>query len=330
MSGNLRESLYPLYAMPVAFTLIGIVLTLAALLDIFQTLFHPSARGTMSDWAAHVVWKCFRKVANTYPGVLTYAGPIGILLIISSWALFTLVGFGLLYLPHVGNQYIFDPGINPANHRGFWEAMNSSIGALITLSEGMGPKSAWLGLLRGLEAIIGFGLLTASVSWLLSIYPVLETRRSVAQRASLLHDAELRNNIDMFRDSGDKVHDWVMGLAADLSSLRNQMAQFPISFYFYVGEPQTNLSGTLPYLNELAERAVASGMPASRLAGTALGGAIEDFLKLLAEVFLRIPAKDKKAILTAYAREQMADMIMHGQTIPYARISHVANSTPGK
>jgi len=121
----------------------------------------------------------------------------------------------------------------------------------------------------------------------------------------------------MFRDSGDKVHDWVMGLAADLSSLRNQMAQFPISFYFYVGEPQTNLSGTLPYLNELADRAVASGMPANRLAGTALGGAVEDFVKLLAEVFLRIPEKDKKAILTAYAREQMSDMILHEQTIPY-------------
>ena len=317
MSGNLRESLSPLYAMAVAFTLIGIALCLVALLDIFQTLFHPAGRGAMSDWTARVVWKCFRKVANIYPGVLTYAGPVGILSIISSWALCTLVGFALLYLPHMGSQYVFDPGINPANHRGFWEAINSSIGALITLGQGMGPKSAWLGLLRGMEAIIGFGLLTASVSWLLSIYPVLEARRSVAQRASLLHDAELRNDIDMFRDSGDKVHDWVMGLAADLSSLRNQMAQFPISFYFYVGEPQTNLSGTLPYLNELADRAVASGMPANRLAGTALGGALEDFVKLLAEAFLRIPEKDKKAILTAYAREQMSDMILHEQTIPY-------------
>ena len=328
MSGNLRESVSPLYAMAVAFTLIGIALSLVALLDMFQTLFHPAGRGTMSDWAALIVWKCFRRVANTYPGVLTYAGPIGILSIISSWALCTLVGFALLYLPHMGSQYVFDPGINPDNHRGFWEAINSSIGALITLSEGMGPRSAWLGLLRGLEAIIGFGLLTASVSWLLSIYPVLEARRSVAQRASLLHDAELRNDIDMFRDSGDKVHEWIMALAGDLSSLRNQMAQFPISYYFYVGEPQTSLPGTLPYLNELADRAVASGMPATRLAGTALGGAVEDFLKLLAEAFLHIPEKDKRAILTAYAREQMSDMILHEQTIPYRENrSPVANNT---
>jgi hypothetical protein len=70
-------------------------------------------------------------------------------------------------------------------------------------------------------------------------------------------------------------------------------------------------------LNELADRAVASGMPTTRLAGTALGGAVEDFLKLLAEAFLHIPEKDKKAILSAYAWEQMSDMILHEQTIPY-------------
>jgi len=31
----------------------------------------------------------------------------------------------------------------------------------------------------------------------------------------------------------------------------------------------------------------------------------------------RARMKDKKAILTAYAREQMSDMILHEQTIPY-------------
>jgi hypothetical protein len=86
---------------------------------------------------------------------------------------------------------------------------------------------------------------------------VIEARRSVAERASLLHEAELRNDIDMVGDCGDRAHEWIMALAAEIASLRNQMAQFPISYYFYVGEPQTSLARTLPYLYELANRAVA-------------------------------------------------------------------------
>jgi len=97
------------------------------------------------------------------------------------------------------------------------------------VSQGISPKPEWLALLRGLEAIIGFGLLTASVSWLLSIYPVLEKRRSLAERASLLHNAELETHIDLIADCREPVLDWIMALAADLAALRNQMAQFPIT-----------------------------------------------------------------------------------------------------
>jgi hypothetical protein len=300
-------------------TLIGVMLIGVAAGDVFQTLFHPAGRGTLSDWTAHLVWKAFRALANRFRGVLTYAGPVAILSIIVSWAAYTIVGFALIYLPHMGSQFIFDPGVNPANHRGFWEALTSSLGALITLSVGLEVKSEWMALLRGLEAVIGFGLLTASMSWLLSIYPVLEERRSLAQRATLLHNAERVNHTDMIAACSEQVHEWIIGIAADLASLRNQMAQFPISYYFHMGEPQTALAGALPYLYELAERAVASNVLAVRLAGTALGGAVEDFLGLLAEGFLRMPDGDKQAVLRAYAHEQMWDMMRLQQTTPYPK-----------
>ncbi len=298
-------------------TILGILLIGATVLDAFQTLFHPAGRGALSDWTARLIWKAFRRVAPRFPGTLTYAGPVAIASIIVSWAGFTLVGFALIYLPHMSTQYVFNPGVNPANHRGFWEAFSASLGALITLSQGMEPKSEWLGVIRGFEAIIGFGLLTASVSWLLSIYPVLEARRSLAHHATLMHNAERENHIDMFRDCPERVNDWVMGIAYELASLRNQMAQFPISYYFYMAEPKTALAGALPYLYEMAERALAPGDPAIQIAGTALGGAVEDFLELLAEIFLRMPDDDKQAILREYAREQMSDMMLLQKTMPY-------------
>src|SRR5947209_2144788 len=114
--------------MAVILTLIGILLVGAALLDVFQTLFHPAGRGALSDWTARVIWNIVRGLASRHHGLLTYAGPVAILAIIVSWALLTLVGFALIFLPHLGSQYVFSPGVNPANHRGFWEAMVSSIG----------------------------------------------------------------------------------------------------------------------------------------------------------------------------------------------------------
>lgn len=112
----------------------------------------------------------------------------------------------------------------------------------------------------------------------------------------------------MVHECGDRVHDWIIGLAGQLASLRNQMGQFPISYYIWMREPQTALAWALPYLCEVAERGTASNDAAVRLPGTALGGAVEDFLGLLAEVFRRMSSNDKKAILRAYSREQMPDM----------------------
>jgi hypothetical protein len=197
--------------------------------------------------------------------------------------------------------------------------MSISIGALITLSEGSYATLHWLQIVRGIEAVIGFGILTASVSWLLSIYPVLEMRQSIAQRATLLHHAERKNQLDMVRDAPAQAQDWILDLGANLAALRNQMSQFPITYYFDMGEPETALSGALPYLLQLSGRAAASNVPALRLSATVLGGAVESFLELVATEFLSMPIEDKNAIMRAYASEQMSDLILLDRTIPYPK-----------
>ncbi|HEX6804173.1 MAG TPA: hypothetical protein VF133_10885 [Terriglobales bacterium] len=308
----------PCHLMGVFVTAIGVLLLAAALLDVFQTLFHPAGRGAMSDWTARLVWRVFRRMAARKSKVLTYAGPVSILAIIASWAALTWFGFALIYLPDLQNRFTPSPGEN-AGARGLAEALSLSIGALITVSEGSYAIPHWLQLLRGLEAVIGFGLLTASVSWLLSIYPVLESRRSVAQRATLLHDAERENQLDMVRDSPRQAEDWIFNLGAALAGLRNQMAQFPITYYFDMGDAETALAGTLSYMLELADRAVNSEAPSLRLSGTVLGGAVHSLLELLARDFLSIDTGDKQAILRAYASEQMTDLILRDRTIAYPR-----------
>ena len=144
--------------MAIVVTVIGVLLIAAALIDVYQTLFHPTGRGAMSDWTAKLTWRTFRFLARKRPQVLTYAGPTAILLIIVSWAGLTWLGFALIYLPQLANGFEFSHAAGGSAHQGIVEALSVSLGALITLSEGSYAKLHWLQLARGTEAVIGFGL----------------------------------------------------------------------------------------------------------------------------------------------------------------------------
>jgi hypothetical protein len=300
----------------IAITFAGSVLILISLFDVFQTLFHPGKRGTLSDWIARTVWKVFRAGASHKPGILTYAGPFAILITIIGWAAMVWIGFALLYWPRLVYGFSYDPGIAALQSTGFRDAINVSLGTLITLSEGATPKLSYLRLLSAFESVIGFGLLTASVSWLLSVYPVLESRRSVAEQATLMHNAEIENDFDITEPQFSQAPDWLLSISASIANLRNQLSQFPIAYYFHVGEEVTSLSGTLSYLLQIAERATADSKPPEmRLAGTVLGGAVHNFLDLIAEEFLRMSSDDKHAVLLAYAHDQMSDLLFRETTI---------------
>ncbi len=78
-------------------------------------------------------------------------------------------------------QFLYATGLNPANNSGFVDALYLSLMTLTTLGyRTITPTAGWLRLLGPLEALIGFALLTASLTWVTSLYPALRRRvRSV-------------------------------------------------------------------------------------------------------------------------------------------------------
>jgi hypothetical protein len=294
----------PLTTMVIVWTVLGVACLSFAVSDIFHTLFHPAGRGTTSDRIASVVWKLVRRAAQGKHERITLAGPLAILSIMVAWVLLIVFGFAFIYLPHIASQYAVAPGLDPAKHKTFLDAFNVSLGGLVNLTGDLTPRPHILRLLLGLEGVIGFGLLTASVSWLLSIYPTLERRRALAHQATLLHHAESESGVLLLELPSAESHGIIWGLAAEIASLRNALMQFPITYYFHPGDTHSGLPGTLPYLYELASKAALPHMPASvRMAGVALGGAIDDFLEYVATTFLQMPVHDKWAILMRYADE---------------------------
>jgi hypothetical protein len=52
-----------LVSMAILCMALGCSCVAAALIDVFQTLFHPAGRGAMSDWTAKLIWRVVRAAA---------------------------------------------------------------------------------------------------------------------------------------------------------------------------------------------------------------------------------------------------------------------------
>jgi hypothetical protein len=272
----------------------------------FQTLFHPLGAGAISDWISCGIWKVLRHFAMVVPRSVTYIGPIIFVLILFSWIALIVLGFALIYRPHMAAEFVLAPGLDPARHQDFADALNVSLGALVTLGGDFNAKSKFLRLLMGMEGILGFGLLTASVSWLLSIYPVLELRRSFAQKAYLVREAHRGTGVGPLELPPEQGFQILFDAATELTRLRNTLVQFPVSYYFHPGQNETSLVVIVDYLSELSRRAIDSSEPSMRLAGTMLKNSIRDYLALIADDFLHMRVSDVLEIQLAYVEDQMA------------------------
>jgi hypothetical protein len=296
--------------MTIFLTIFGLALVAVAMTDIFATLFHPAGRGALSDHIEFGVWCVVRQIAQRRPSFITLGGPFIFVSIIVTWALLFVFGFALIFAPHMATQFALAPGLDPARHHSFTDAFNVSLGALVTLGGDFNSRSKLLRFAMGAEGVIGFGLLSASVSWLLSIYPLLEQRRSLSQRLTLLHHAETESGERILDLPEQDAFTLLMEFAGEFAQLRNSASQFPITYYFHSGETISGLAGILEYARVVADEASRSGSGSVRLAGTCLGGAIEDYLKLIAVDFLRMPPKsDTRDILRAYASDHMREVV---------------------
>lgn len=173
-------------------TLLGLVLIGAALRDIFNALFHPEGRRTLGSVVTRGVWRVFRGLARRWPDGFSLAGPIALVVVISLWAMLLISGWALVYWPQLPDGFDFIAG---PERDGLDDALNVSLLSLTTLDfSDVVPAAGWLKIAAPLETLLGFGLLSASISWLLLIVPALSRRRALAYEVTLMWEAE--------RDSG--------------------------------------------------------------------------------------------------------------------------------
>ena len=122
--------------MDLVWTLLGVALVLLALRDIFDVLFHPLGRGMVARRVVRGVAWAARKLPLGPSTIGLLAGPIGYIAVVATWAGLLALGWALIFMPQLPGGFNFDPGLNPAAHTGFVDALYISLVNLTSLGYG--------------------------------------------------------------------------------------------------------------------------------------------------------------------------------------------------
>ncbi len=281
----------------------GTALVLTILRDVFHELFHPLGAGSISHLVQQLFWRVFRRLAASRQSALLLAGPTTMVAIVATWGVLLVVGWALVFWPFLPGEFRFASPLVAVSQAGFADALYFSSTALTTLGFGdMTPTDATLRLLVTAEAAVGFAWLTAGISWLLSIYPVLARRRTLAQRLFLLDTAGAESGHRLADLEPRFVALLLMELAGALAQVRVDLIQSAITYYFADSERRLSLSAALPLCERLAQDGLTDAHPdLVRFAAVALREAVRSYAETVRLTFLHTPEGPLDRVLAEYA-----------------------------
>jgi hypothetical protein len=278
----------------------GAAVVLLALRDIFHTLWHPSGRGGFSRRVMAAVWRAGRPRRGRRR-VSVLAGPLAMGFVVVTWVALVGLGWTLVYWPHLAGGFVVGPGGGPAGRGGILDALYVSMVTVATLGFGdIVPTDEWLRVAVPVEALLGFALLTAAVTWVLQVYPALTRRRVLAVRLSLLDRTDAVRTLA--RDDVPVIASVLESLAVDLVQARVDLKQYAETYYFRDGEEAESLAANVATAARLAHAATGSPRADVRFTGRLLATALTDLARLLDEQFLRVGG-DLDDVLAAYAAD---------------------------
>lgn len=256
-------------------TVLGAALVLVALRDIFHTLWHPRGFGSLARLVFALLWRATRGMSTEL------SGPLGLLAVVGTWTVLVIVGWTLVYLPHMPEQFYFSSSLQPGRSSDLVASLYLSLVAVATLGLGdIMPAHPALRVVVPLQALLGFVLLTAAISWVLQVYPALTRRRSLAKQLSML--AGTGGSELVSRGKASVVAGLLRSLASDLTTVRVDLTQYGESYYFREEDPALSLAANLPYALDLAAAARQSESPEVRHFGALLDEAVASTATALA------------------------------------------------
>jgi hypothetical protein len=275
-------------------TVLGVGLILLMLADVFHTLLYPHGSGPVGRTIMRGFWLLSRRARGR---ASTIAAPLAMAAVIGAWASLAALGWALLYLPHLPDGFVYEDRVPQRGD--FAEALYISLVTLSTVGFGeIVAAHPLLRLVAAFQAVTGFGLLTATVSWILQTYPALNRRRALAHHLNLLREAaglEGVSSLDPRHAAG-----LLESLARNVASVSIDLLSFHETYYFREVEQRGSLPATVAYAHQLASDAQRGDNPELRFAGRMLQAALDDLADVLRGKFGH-PGTTSSAVFDSYA-----------------------------
>lgn len=279
--------------------LAGTLLLLLLALDVFVTVLQPEGHGgPLTRHGGRMFWRGWKKLAPRGDGRndwLALGGPLLALLTPAVWALLLVAAFALIYYPWI-ESFLASPGAL----RGRWtEVLYFSGIAAATLGTGdIVPDLPALRLLSVAEALSGFALLSASLTYILAIYRENGRKTTLATELALHHDVQPEHGRPVVAAQRDT---WLEHVARELLHITQSHAQYPILHYFRPRDPDRALvlqlrplmaAGTDTHPDHPADRARQTPTP------LIVAAAVERYLEAADRRFVRTAEVDREGDTT--------------------------------
>ncbi|MGY1839713.1 MULTISPECIES: potassium channel family protein [unclassified Modestobacter] len=266
-------------------TAVGGLVVLIGLRDVFKTLWHPTGSGWLSSHLMSAVWRLTRsRRQRGRSGVLS--GPTALVLVMAAWVMVLVLGFALVYWPHLPDGFVLSSDLDRSERGGWLDALYTSTVTLATLGFGdVTPAADWLRIVVPVQALLGFALLTAGVTWVLQIYPALSRRRALALQLSGLRRVGVARFVGA--PEGWLPASVVATLADDVVRIRVDVTQYSETYYFRDGDDDASLAAVLTTAWDLQHAARDAPREDVRIAGQLLEQSVHDLAKILDDEFLQ-------------------------------------------
>jgi hypothetical protein len=169
--------------------LAGAVVTLVVLLDIFLTVLYARA-GTelVSPVVARTIWLVFRLVSRAFGRhrgtVLSFCGPVILVVLVFVWAAGLALGAGLIMHPHLGAGIRASGGATPTD---FMSALYAGASSLSFVGSGdFKPQSAVFQALYMSNSLIGMSVMSLVLTYVMQIYNALRSRNALGLAVSAM------------------------------------------------------------------------------------------------------------------------------------------------
>jgi hypothetical protein len=182
---------------------------------------------------------------------------------ITVWILLVLVGYALIYYAYMNEQTFYFS--NPRSEPSLGEALYVSGTAISTA--GFGDITPTRGIYQALavsEALIGFGILTLAVTYVVDVFGVLQRLGVLA--AGLYHQASDTSDAlsilapHFLRGEPQELDSHLMTLHRELVEVYEGMRRYPVVYYYHSRRCPTALSPT-PFVSGGHSWRLALGTP---------------------------------------------------------------------